>query len=783
MNLKIAIRNLKKNKGFTAINMIGLAIGMAAALLILLWVNFQFSVNRTFPKVDQLFVVGTKAPSDNGIAAWFSIAKPLGPVLKSDIPEIKDMTRLSSATGFLFTAGEKKLFPEVGAFVDSSFLSMFDLPVFTGDVKQVLKDPNQIVLTEKLANDLFGSTDVVGKTLRLDSAALLTVSAVLKDIPQEIGFAGYAYFLPWTFMEKAGLSDNHWGNSSVQAFVEVEKQANIPAIQSKLKDIVSRHSDIKVETFIKPVSDMYLYSKYENGEVVGGRISMVKTFILIAGFILLIACINFMNLSTAQSERRAKEVGIRKVVGAQKKTLIFQFLSESILMALISGVIALLLVVLSLPSFNDLVGQKFQIPFADYKFWALFLGFILLTGVLAGIYPAFFLSSFTPIKVLKGRFRQIQHKINPRKILVVTQFCVAIVLIVSTLVIRKQVQYAQDRDYGFEQQNLIYVSEVGKIADNSVSIKQALLSRNIAQSVTRMMSPITERWSGWGGFLWEGKDPNDDTQFNRQTADDKVVETAGFELVKGRDFDLSKFPTDSSAAIINETAAKKMGFTDPIGKIIDDSGDKFHVIGVIKDFVQESPFDPIKPLIIEGASHWMNTMHIRFNPQLSTKEALERTEQVFKEFNSEYPFEYSFVDEAYALKFKEIEKTGKLATLFAGLTIFISCLGLFGLAAYMAESRTKEIGIRKVLGASVFSVTRMLSKEFLILVITSCIIAFPIAYWAMDKYLEDYTYRINISWGIFILAGVGAILITLLSISYQSIKAAIANPVDSLRDE
>lgn len=782
-NIKLAFRNLKSNKGFTAINIIGLAIGMAASMLILLWVNHQFSINNNFPKSDQIYAVGTKEPTDNDIAVWFGTPKPLVPALKTDVPEVKSASRLNGTRGFLFQVGDKKLVAGVGAFVDPSFLSIFDFPLYSGNPANVLTAPNQIVLSEKLAKDMFGSVDVVGQTVHIDSTEILSVSAVLKAGRADNGFQGYEYYLPWSLMEKLGQSDENWGNSSVYTYVELDKNANVDQINKQFNALPAKHSKTDAQFFLKPLSKVFLYNKYENGEVVGGRIEMVRIFIVIAVFILLIACINFMNLSTAQSEKRSKEVGIRKVVGAQKSSLVFQFLSESLLLATFSGILSLLLVFLCLPSFNELVGLKMQIPFQELGFWVLFLGFIILTGILAGIYPAFFLSSFNPIKVLKGRFRHIRYKLNPRKILVVTQFAIAILLIISTLVIRKQIQHAQDRDYGYKQENLIFLPEFGNISKNAALIKQELIAEGIAQSVTRMMSPLTERWSGWNGFTWEGKDPNAIIQFNRQTADDKVVETAGFELVAGRDFDLGSYATDSTAAIINETAAKAMGFKDPIGQYFMDGSSKFQIIGVIKDFIQESPFEPVKPLLIEGASSNMNTMHIRFNPQLSSKEALDRAEKVLKKYNPDFPFDYKFIDEAYARKFEETERTGKLATLFAGLTIFISCLGLFGLAAFMAESRTKEIGIRKVLGASVFSVTRMLSKEFVGLVLVSCLIAFPIGYWAMDKFLSNYSYRIELHWGVFLIAGFGAVLITIFTVSFQSIKAAIANPVKSLRDE
>ncbi|KGE15450.1 ABC transporter permease [Sphingobacterium deserti] len=783
--IKIAWRSLRKNKGFTAINILGLSIGMAAAMLVFLWVSSEVNFDRFYAKTDRLYAVGTREPLDKEISVFFSTPKPLAPVIKNEFPEVRNTTRISRTSGFLFTVDDKKLTTREGAFVDSSFLTMFGLPLLSGNPKDILKDPSSIVLSEELATKLYGTTDVVGKSLTLDRNENLTVEGVLKPIPSNSRFAACEYLLPWTCMEKLGYSDESWGNSSVLAFVELTEHADVADLQQSIQKILQRHSsDLRSESFLQPLSEKYLYSTFENGKAVGGRIEMVRIFIVIACFILLIACINFMNLSTAQSEKRAKEVGVRKVVGAQKITLIAQFLTESFLLTLFSGVFAVLLLLFALPSFSGLVGRELQINFNSLELWFAFAAFIVLTSFLAGSYPAFFLSSFRPIKVLKGKFHHIHGKLSARKILVIFQFVIAITLIVGTLVIRQQIQYGQDRESGYQKDNLIYISEKGDIQKNIVLIKQALIDQRIALSVTRTMSPLTERWSGWNGFDWEGKDPNSVVQFNRQTADDKLVETAGFTLIEGRDFDLNAFPTDSNAAILNESAIKVMGLKDPIGNEIIDAGNKFHIIGVIKDFIQESPFDPVMPLIFEGVKGFgMQTLHIKFNPGLSTKEALDKTEKIFKTFNPDYPFEYNFIDDEYATKFAESQKTGKLATLFTILTIFISCLGLFGLATFMAENRIKEIGIRKVLGASVLSITNMLSAEFLALVALSCLIAFPIAFWAMSNYLATYAYRTTIGWNIFLLAGGGALLISAVTVSYQSIKAARANPVDSLRDE
>ncbi|TDS15952.1 ABC transporter permease [Sphingobacterium paludis] len=781
---KIAWRSLLKNKGFTAINILGLAIGMAAAILILLWVHSELTYDRMYKKTDQLYLLGNKDKWNDETAVWFATPKPLATALKSKFPEIKNVTRMNSAEGFLFTVGEKKITPGSGLFVDTCFLDMFDLKAISGNAQQALRNPTEIVLTATLAENLFGTTDIVGKSVKVDSADVFTVGAVLEDMPSNSSLKNTKFFLPWRYMEKIGLSDESWGNNSVFTFIEVDPHTDIASLGHKIKDFSKKESEFNTaENVLKPLKEYWLYSKYENGKVVGGRIDTVNVFSIVAGLILLIACINFMNLSTAQSDKRAREVGVRKVVGARKSTLIMQFLAESVLIATIAGVLALIFVQLSVTDYSNLVDRKLSIAFLDVRFWLFFIGFILSTGILAGSYPAFFLSSFKPINVLKSKLFQRTSKISARKVLVVSQFSIAVVLIISTLVMKKQIQYGQDRESGYDKDRLIYVHDQGQISSKFTLIKQALLEQGIASSITRTMSPLTQRWSNSGSFYWDGKEEGNSAVFNRSTADDKLVETTGFTLVAGRDFDLATYPTDSSAAILNESAAKAMGFDEPIGKVIKDLGRDWHVIGVIKDFVQESPFEAVNPLVIEGAHAWMKTTHIKFAKNLNTREALAKTEKIFKAFNPDYPFEYTFIDEEYARKFDESQKTGKLASLFAGLTIFISCLGLFGLSAYMAESRIKEIGIRKVLGASVFSLTRLLSAEFLLLILLACIIAFPIAFWMMDSYLTKFTYRIGIGPEIFLVAGATALLITVITVSYQSIKAAIANPVDSLRDE
>ena len=489
-----------------------------------------------------------------------------------------------------------------------------------------------------------------------------------------------------------------------------------------------------------------LHGSFENGKEAGGRIEIVRLFGIIAALILIIACINFMNLSTARSEKRAKEVGIRKVVGAQKKSLIAQFLGESVLLALIAGVIALIIMQLTLPAFNKLVDKKLFIDFGNPLFWLAGLAFVLITGILAGSYPAGFLSSFKPISVLKGSMKAPNALVTPRKLLVIAQFSFAIVLIIATIIVRQQIQKAQDRQAGYQKDNLVYHFTEGESAKNYMLIKNELLASGTAVSVTMTSAPVTEGWSNTWGLEWKGKDPKDRTTINRFCADDAVAKTLGLQLVAGRDFDLKTFPTDSNAALLNESAVKHMGFKEPLGQVIKDMGQDWHVVGVIKDFIINSPYQPLEPMFVAGAKGWFNVIHIKLNGKNPTDKNIASLKSIFKKYNPEYDINYRFADEEYARKFSDEKRTGTLATLFSLLTIVISCLGLFGLSIYMAENRIKEIGVRKVLGASTSNITVLLSKDFLKLVLIAFVIAFPVAYWAMHTWLQNFPYRVSIQW-------------------------------------
>jgi len=782
---KIAFRNLWRNKGYSAINIFGLAIGMASAILILLWIQNEISHDRFHERIDRIYVMNNRDHFNGKLHAWATTPKILAPTLKADYPEVEQAIRINNAD-FLFTVGEKHLYAS-GYFTDSGFLKTFSFPLLKGNVNTALRENYHIVLTNKLAKKLFGDEDAMGKTIRIDSNANFVVSGVLKDLPNNTAF-DFEYLLPWSYLNTLGADDHYWGNNSITTFVLLKAGVSEAAFDAKIKDITINHTKgtdpSTTRVFTQPLKDRWLYGKVDNGKYVAGRMERVKTFAIIAVLILLIACINFMNLSTARSEKRAKEVGIRKVVGAQKSSLIGQFIGESILLAFLSGIIAIILVQLVIQPFDTLVQKDLYIDFENFHFWLLAIAFVLFTGFIAGSYPAFFLSSFQPVKVLKGTFRSAQSAINPRKVLVVLQFTFAIALIISTIIIEHQIKYAEDRDAGYSKNQLVYVPIEGEIEKHYEAIKNDLLSKGAAIAVTKSMSPISTRYSDGWGWTWQGSTEADKkTDFVRMASDADFIKTMGAKLLAGRDIDIKSYPSDSTAMLLNETAVNAMRFKNPVGQIVHADNKDWTVVGVVKDFIYESPYEKINPLAVMGPKSWFTTIHFKLNPANSTEKDLQLAQNVFKDYNPQYPFNYHFVDEEYAKKFGEEKRTGTLAALFAGLTIFISCLGLFGLATYMAENRIKEIGVRKVLGASVTSITTLLSKDFLKLVIISFLIATPIAWWAMNSWLQSYTYRINIQWWVFALAGILSVIIAVLTISYQAIKAAISNPVKSLRSE
>ena len=786
---KIAVRNLWRSKGFSIINITGLAIGMAAAVLIFLWIQNELSYDQFHENKDRIYQVWNRVPFEGKFKCWNSVSAPTASAIEKDLPEVERAVRVNQGNSFLFSFADKKIIMS-GITVDTGFLQVFSFPMLKGNSSTALDGTYSIVLTEKTAKSLFGNEDAMGKIIKLDDKDNFTVTGILKDLPDNTKFH-FEYLLPWSSLKYGEGKDLGWNDNSTPTYVMLKSGASYASVASKIKRLREKYSDdakaMKWELFLYPLDRWYMYSSFTDGvEDNGGRITFVKLFGIIAGFILFIACINFMNLSTARSEKRAKEVGIRKVVGARKSSLISQFIGESVFLAFLAGIAAILIVQISLPGYNQFTDKSLFINFGNIYTWLAFIGFILFTGLLAGSYPAFFLSSFQPVKVLKGTFKKANALVTPRKVLVVFQFTFAIILIICTIIVKQQIDYARNRETGYNKDNLIYHFMPGDIPKNFKLIKNELLASGIAKSITKTNSPLTERWSDGWGQSWEGKDPNDNTSFDRYLADEGLGVTAGLQFIQGRDFNLKQFPTDSTGLIINESALKVMKLKDPIGKAVGDLGIKWHIVGVIKDFILTSPYEPTRPLLICGAkSSFMsfNVMQIKLNGDNSTADNLKKAEVVFKKYNPAYPFEYKFVDEAYEQKFDSEQQQGTLAALFSGLAIFISCLGLFGLATYMAENRIKEIGVRKVLGASVAGIATLLSKEFLSLVIISLIIASPVAWFFMSKWLGDFSYRINIEWWVFVLAGFLSIIISLITVSSQAIRAAIANPVKSLRTE
>jgi putative ABC transport system permease protein len=786
--LKIAWRNLMRGRGFSFINIAGLAVGMAGAVLILLWLSNEVSFDQFHRNKDRLYqlYVMTDIPNEKHQTVG-EVSQPLGPAVQREFPEVEAYSRVLDVNDWLFTVDGRSFTQIRGAIVDSGFLRLFSFPLIGGAVVDQLRNVYSIVITERLAIKLFGTTNAVGKTIRLDRVDQFTVTGVLKDLPANTQFT-FDYLLPYAYLKKFGWKDDDWLSNNTSTYVLLRPHTDAQVFNAKIRNlsrIKTGRKDLWVH-FAYPLSQWHLYNAFEDGQPSGGRIVLVQTFGCIAAFILLIACINFINLSTARSEQRSKEVGIRKVAGAGRLLLIGQFITEAFVTACIAGSLALVIVQLVLPAFSTLIGTTLKVPYDRALFWVSAFGFVLLTSVLAGSYPAFYLSSFKPVGIFRKQFRRNTAVFSPRRVLVVLQFTFAIVLIISTLIVREQLQYAEDRDTGYSRNDLIYVSYAGDIEKNYLVIRQELLSSGAAVSVTRNLMPMTNNEVHSWALRWPGEQAKDTTAtINIFTEDAALVRTAGLTLVAGRDIDVFTYATDSTAVVLNETAVQLMGFNNPIGQEIDEPYDhmRFHVVGVVKDFIVSSPYNRIPPMVIKCSSSYFNVVHIKLNPVNSTAVNLAKVGKIFKRYNPVYPFDYQFVDQEYATKFHNEQRTRTMSGLFAGLAIFISCLGLFGLSAFVAESRVKEIGVRKVLGASVPEIARLLSVEFVRLVLVSLVIATPVAWYAMERWLSEYNYRIGMHWGTFVVAGGLAVVIALVTVSFQAVRAAIANPVNSLRKE
>ncbi|HVS93379.1 MAG TPA: ABC transporter permease [Mucilaginibacter sp.] len=791
--LKIAWRNLLHNKVYSVLNITGLAAGMAVALLIGLWVYNQYSYDRFMPNYKQLYQVEMNLTSQhNGTTTQTSIALPLTEVLRKEIPGIKYVAE-SDAIGLMnhgLLVGDKKLYLGGGS-VGADFFKIFQYPFIKGNANSALTDIYSIVLTESTAKALFGDADPMGKVIRFDNAQNMKVTGVIRDIPKNATMQ-FNYLVPFAYSEatQGWIRDGrtHWTYNSFNAYVALEPGITSAQIEPKIRDIVDKRSpemrSLKPEVFLHPLKDWHLYNDFRNGKVAGGFIDYVRLFSIIGILVLAIACINFMNLSTARSEKRAREVGVRKAIGSARMDLVYQFLLESVLVTLISFLLGLLFVQLALPSFNALTSSFIRIPYGNAVFWSIMIVFVLVTGLIAGSRPAFYLSSFSPVKVLKGTLQVGKAASLPRKILVVVQFTCSIALIISTVIVYQQIQFVKSRPTGYSADRLVMTDMNSDLSQHYDALRNELLSSGLVESVASSTSPATQVYSHFSLDKWPGKTAGEESvNIGGIWVSDGYFKTLGMTFAAGHDF-TGDWKSDTLNVIVNEATVKRIGLKDPINQMItvNFGNHPVRIIGVVKDALMDSPYKPVEPAVF-GHNPYGFVVNYRLSKNVDPHTAIEKIGKIFEKYNPAYPYEYKFVNDEYEHKFNLEVLIGKLAGVFAGLAIFISCLGLFGLAAYVAEQRTKEIGIRKVLGASIAQVWVMLSKDFVVLVMISCVIASPVAFYFLGNWLESYQYRIHIGPGVFIASGIAAIIITLFTISFQAIKAALANPVKSLRSE
>ncbi|MDR7132298.1 ABC-type antimicrobial peptide transport system permease subunit [Algoriphagus sp. 4150] len=779
--LKIAWRSLLRKKGFAFINIGGLAIGMAASVLIMVWIQFEFSVDSQYEKSDRIYSVWRTNINQGESITWNATPTPYATALQEQYPEVEAVTHVTEWDPMVLSVGENSFYEQT-TFVDPGFFEMFDFRVLEGNPMEAMSSPDHIILTKSVARKLFGEESALGKSVTVESELEFEVKAIVEDLPENTNFK-FTAFLPYNKLEAIGWTGNYWGNNNCRTFAMLKADSDLNSFNQKIVDFSLRNGDVQNTTdFLFPMSELHLKSKFENGKSVGGRIDLIRMFGLVGIVILLIACINFVNLSTAQSEKRAKEVGIRKVSGADRGMLIGQFLAESILISVAAYLLALLLISLLFPGFNQLIGKELKLPFNQPYFWVFSLGYVFLTGILAGIYPAFLLSSFKPVLVLKSRMSSAKSWFKPREVLVVFQFTIVAILIASTWIIREQMQFVQNRDLGLQTENLIFHPMTAPLKKNFSAVRSEVEALPGIVSVSSTFSPFTEEYSNTNTISWQGKEDAFMPNINRMGADAHVVKTAGLQLIAGRDIDVYTNASDSTAVLINETARDFMGFADPLGEIVKDGDREYRVVGVVKDFIIESPFANPEGIMIFGPKIQQNFIHIRLSgADLQT--TLAQLGGIFRKFNPGSPFEYKFSDEVHAQKFASQQQTGSLTAIFSGLAILISCLGLFGLAAFIAEQRSKEISVRKVLGASVQGLVLLLSGEFTKLVLIAMLIGVPITWYAMSAWLEGFDYRIGIDWKVFLGTGLIALLIAFLTVSSQAIKAALVNPAKTLKSD
>src|SRR6266496_3311786 len=784
---KTAWRSLLKNKAYSALNILGLATGMGVALIIGLWVYYQYSYDKFLPDYKQVCQVRRNFYGNGDTMNYGGTSLKLATILRSQIPEIQYVAETDGFAVHGLMVADKKFYINGGQ-VANDFLKIFQYDFLEGNANTVFNNPYSIVLTQSTAKALFGNQDPLDKVVRFDNKNDLKVTGVLKDIPSNSTLQ-FSYLVPSSYLESTDdftkiARTKGFGWTNFMVFVKLKPGISYGQAAPKIRDIEKAETDnfmsMATNIILDPVANWHLYENFDKGKLVSGFIEYVNIFTIIGILVLLIACINFINLTTARSEKRAKEVGVRKAIGSSKNQLIFQFLTESVLLTFIAFIFSILFVQLALPAFNTLTNASIRIPFTNYIFWLIALCCVLITGLVAGSRPAFYLSSFEPVKVLKGKIHIGKAAALPRKVLVVLQFSCSIALIICTYIIYQQVQYAKDRPSGYDKNRLMITDMNADLGSNYVAIKNELIEKGIAEAVTTATASVTTGGNHRDVEEWPGKRPGESVDMGWIRVSDDYFKTLGMSMKEGRNFNA---PSDTLNVIFNEAAVKLLRLQNPLNQTITWIDTKFRIVGIVKNALMGSPFAPADPTMFFYDPNPQDVIMYRLSPSVKTQDAITKLTAIFNKYNPAYPYIYTFADDGYAAKFKLEVLIGKLAGLFAGLAIFISCLGLFGLAAYIAEQRTKEIGIRKVLGASASQVWLLLSKDFIVLVLISCVIASPVAFYYMHDWLQQYDYRITITPVVFVIAGIAAIVITIITISFQAIKAAIANPVKSLRTE
>lgn len=787
LNFKIALRNIWKNKTSSLINISGLAIGLAACLLLLIYVSYQWNFDKQSKDEANTYQVMMNHMGVNGQIneTGGSSANVIAPFLKQNYPAVKATSRLSWPGDYLVANGNTS-FKKQGMFADPDILNIFNYKFIAGDQHTALNVPNSVIVTESTAKLLFGTTDVLNKAIRFQNKLDLRITGIIKDLPANLS-RSFDYLMPWSVYESqfAWVKEPQWGNYSHTTLVRLNPSTTGEEFNKEIAALYPKNGfPQKVEPFLFPFSRLHLHGTFINGVSVGGEIEQVRLFMGLATGILLIACVNFMNLATAKSERRAKEVGIKKTIGASRASLINQFLMESLFLTLLSSVMAVVLIEMYLPVFNNLLGIDMGINYSNPVLWISLFAVVLLTGLISGSYPAFYLSSFNPVQVLRKRSQNKgMFSISLRQVLVVGQFSFAVILIIATAVIYQQIQFIKNRPIGYKVNQLVELEQDGELYGKYELLKARLIQSGAVTSVIESSTTISRELSSSSGAEWPGSTADDKLfSFNMMATTYDFVKTTGVKLLYGRDFS-RKFASDTAGLLISHSAMKRMHLSNPIGQIVSHHGTKSVIVGVFEDFVLGSPFSSQRPLIVGYDQDWHGTITMRLNPAHPVSANMAAIAKIVKEINPVYPVDIKFVDQLYAAKLKTQKILGVLSNLFGGLAIFISCLGLFGLAAYSAEQRTKEIGVRKVLGASVSNLMQLLSFGFLKMVIVSIVIAIPVANYMMNSWLQSFEFHTTISLTIIIAASFSTIGIALLTVSFQAYKAAKTNPINALKYE